>query len=317
MRICRICKIEKPLDLFKKAKDCKDGRDTKCKECHSKHTMEGRRKKNPPKSVLYKTCIKCNQNKKIQDFFKKDKINNPLYLNICLECFLIDKKTRAKNTRYKNYLKKYKDGFYYKKCDVHGILMPDEIMIVQRMDKGKFQIMLRCIQCKDKWDQDALYNEDLSAKRIANNELIKCTKCKQEYNHENYLPSELKRKTAMCSTCLNVRALDYQNRVSISRKFKLTRLEYNALHDKQNGLCAICNLPETIIDRGKVRNLSADHCHKIFDETGETVIRGLLCFPCNAGIGNFKDSPYLLRKAADYLDSFNEKTKTLSGRLPE
>jgi hypothetical protein len=48
--------------------------------------------------------------------------------------------------------------------------------------------------------------------------------------------------------------------------------------------------------------LSADHCHKIQEQTGETVVRGLLCGQCNAGLGRFKDSPEILRKAAQYLE---------------
>ena len=51
--------------------------------------------------------------------------------------------------------------------------------------------------------------------------------------------------------------------------------------------CQIC---------GGTNNLHRDHDHKT-DEP-----RGYLCFSCNAGIGQFKDSPKLLRKAARYLE---------------
>ncbi|MGR3220424.1 MAG: endonuclease VII domain-containing protein [Candidatus Anammoxibacter sp.] len=59
---------------------------------------------------------------------------------------------------------------------------------------------------------------------------------------------------------------------------------------EQNNVCAICgcNLP-----------LCIDHNHI----TG--IIRGLLCNKCNLGIGYFNDNPIDLRKAADYLESFN------------
>lgn len=62
------------------------------------------------------------------------------------------------------------------------------------------------------------------------------------------------------------------------------------LHTEQNGLCAICKLPEA-----SDRSLSLDHCH----ETGK--IRGLLCNACNVGLGSFRDSPENLIAASEYL----------------
>ncbi len=60
----------------------------------------------------------------------------------------------------------------------------------------------------------------------------------------------------------------------------------------QQGLCAICSSEL----RPGVGGQAADHCH----ETGH--FRGILCNKCNRGLGLFKDSSELLRKAADYLD---------------
>lgn len=58
--------------------------------------------------------------------------------------------------------------------------------------------------------------------------------------------------------------------------------------------CCICD--KTIEDNGQL--LSVDHCHKT------NKIRGLLCSSCNFMIGLSKDSPIILRKAADYLENF-------------
>lgn len=70
--------------------------------------------------------------------------------------------------------------------------------------------------------------------------------------------------------------------------------EYNKLLEIQGGVCAICKtVPNDI-------SLHVDHDH----ETG--LIRGLLCFPCNQGIGNFHDSLELLTKASKYLNNSNQ-----------
>ena len=78
----------------------------------------------------------------------------------------------------------------------------------------------------------------------------------------------------------------------LRRNFGITQEEYDELLAKQNGVCAICEEKQS--RKGRL-NLAVDHSH----ETGE--IRGLLCDPCNQGLGSFKDSPELLDKAKEYL----------------
>jgi hypothetical protein len=56
-------------------------------------------------------------------------------------------------------------------------------------------------------------------------------------------------------------------------------------------LCAICRQPSV------GQRLSIDHCH----ETG--IVRGLLCSPCNLGLGSFRDSVERLESAIRYLGS--------------
>jgi hypothetical protein len=59
----------------------------------------------------------------------------------------------------------------------------------------------------------------------------------------------------------------------------------------QNNSCAICGISQKALNY----SLAIDHCHT----TGK--FRGLLCHPCNLGIGNFKDIPGLLLEAYNYL----------------
>ncbi len=74
------------------------------------------------------------------------------------------------------------------------------------------------------------------------------------------------------------------------RSYKMEAGEYDNLYREQQGLCAICQQPPA---EGKI--LSVDHDHLTL------VRRGLLCDPCNNGLGRFKDSPALLIAAIAYL----------------
>jgi hypothetical protein len=75
------------------------------------------------------------------------------------------------------------------------------------------------------------------------------------------------------------------------REFGLSLVEYNQLVEKQMNRCVICGWQWT---EGH-KKLAVDHNHV----TGK--IRGLLCANCNAGLGQFKDNPWLLQKAAEYI----------------
>lgn len=69
---------------------------------------------------------------------------------------------------------------------------------------------------------------------------------------------------------------------------------YTSLLKKQKGVCAICGGPPV-----HKKSLSADHDH-ITKKT-----RGLLCGPCNTGLGGFKDNIELLQTAIEYLKRYN------------
>ena len=74
------------------------------------------------------------------------------------------------------------------------------------------------------------------------------------------------------------------------KKYGVTLEWYWARHEYG---CAICG--------EKLQRLDIDHCHR----TGTA--RGLLCNPCNLGLGKFKDNPDTLNRAAMYLRSSQRK----------
>jgi hypothetical protein len=79
------------------------------------------------------------------------------------------------------------------------------------------------------------------------------------------------------------------------RRYGITVQDYDMMHMEQNGLCKICNNPESRVSNGKTSRLAVDHCHN----TGK--VRGLLCWACNASLGRFKDSIEILESAISYL----------------
>ncbi len=74
----------------------------------------------------------------------------------------------------------------------------------------------------------------------------------------------------------------------LKTKYGLTPERYDEMLEAQGGGCAICGKPP-----GDTA-LHVDHCH----ETGR--VRGLLCFSCNAGLGQFHHDPELLYEAMAY-----------------
>lgn len=99
--------------------------------------------------------------------------------------------------------------------------------------------------------------------------------------------------SSYCKPCHNRRSRASRDKVGGSRSYHLTRRygitagEADHLLERQGGLCAICRMTPAA---------HVDHDHA----TG--IVRELLCFNCNGGLGQFKDDPAVLRAAADYVE---------------
>jgi len=88
----------------------------------------------------------------------------------------------------------------------------------------------------------------------------------------------------------------YQKNKDLKKIYGIGIDWFNEQYKLQNGLCMICDQPETAIIRGRKISLAVDHCH----DTGK--VRCLLCRSCNNAIGMLKHDPNILRKAAEYLE---------------
>ena len=76
----------------------------------------------------------------------------------------------------------------------------------------------------------------------------------------------------------------------LKRVYGMSLRDYDLMLARQRGVCVVCG-------EQPARRLCVDHCHV----TGN--VRGLLCSPCNLAIGQFKDSPARMRKAAAYVEA--------------
>lgn len=83
----------------------------------------------------------------------------------------------------------------------------------------------------------------------------------------------------------------------LKRYYGISFAEYQDLIEQQKGLCKICGR-----DPLKVFLRSSSYCVDHDHETGK--VRGILCGKCNAALGMLQDSPEILRKAAEYIESF-------------
>jgi hypothetical protein len=87
----------------------------------------------------------------------------------------------------------------------------------------------------------------------------------------------------------------YSKNSDLKKSYGVNLVWFNHQFDLQKSVCLICKHPETTMIKGKTISLSVDHCHN----TGK--VRGLLCKPCNQGIGLLRHNPTLLQSAIDYL----------------
>ena len=81
----------------------------------------------------------------------------------------------------------------------------------------------------------------------------------------------------------------------LKKHYGIDLAAYNIILEAQNGVCAICKNPETLIIKGALCKLAVDHCH----DTSK--VRGLLCSKCNRGIGLLAHSVNNLASAIHYL----------------
>ncbi len=82
----------------------------------------------------------------------------------------------------------------------------------------------------------------------------------------------------------------------IKHKYGLTQADVARMLTAQNGACALCERAFSPLPGTAKGSPVIDHDHS----TGK--VRSLLCWPCNTGLGQFRDSPKILKAAAAYVE---------------
>ncbi len=102
-------------------------------------------------------------------------------------------------------------------------------------------------------------------------------------------------RASYCKPCK--RSRDEERR--LQREYGLTSAQVAALVEQQNGLCGLCR-------ERPARHIDHDHA------TG--VVRAVLCFACNSGLGQFGDRTDLLLRAVEYLrGSTHQRSRVAHG----
>jgi len=152
---------------------------------------------------------------------------------------------------------------------------------------------------KNKEARKDYYKKNKEARRAYDKDYYKKNKeaksaYDKAYREENKEALEVRRK-AYYEKNKEAKAA-YDKAFFLLRKYGITLVEKKKMLNEQGNKCKIC-LQEF---NDKVVSC-VDHCHTM----GK--IRGLLCRQCNVGLGNFKDNPLALVKAAEYLKEQGEE----------
>lgn len=172
-----------------------------------------------------------------------------------------------------------------KTCRKCGKTFPATLEFFYKNSGGKFGITPRCKSCVNE-DNAASY-----AKRLVENpDKVRAqasARTKKHYHKDLERGRDRARKSAAKARKDPKKYEKIRARKRASGA-GLTPEEIENIRNTQNNKCAICRDPDPT---------DLDHCHS------SGIVRWLLCKHCNRGLGAFKDSPVLLRKAAAMLET--------------
>lgn len=164
------------------------------------------------------------------------------------------------------------------------------------------------------WKHFPSFLKDVGERPSANHYVSRVVR-HQPYGPDNFTWKEfVKREPGESDVAFNARKWqaqkqrrpDFDKRRHLVRSFGITEATYEAMFAAQDGRCAICKEPETMLDarRGAPRSLAVDHCHDT------DVVRDLLCWRCNPVLGRVGESVEILQAMIDYLQKWKDPEAT-------
>lgn len=292
MKVCKRCKKELPISAFHSSTRSKDGLQAYCAPCGNEaRTARVTAKRESLLAALPedhgsgKRCPQCREVLARSDYWRNR--SNPDGLQAyCKSC------SREIQRRYAGRHSKTKE------VSLEEAELREAERLARKLSTEGFKLCPRCSETKplvafyphggtrdgrSGWCIEC-HKAASRARKAANREQAK------EYNAAYRARPGVKEE------------LSAKHRMWQLRRYGLTPEEYDKLLAEQGGVCAICGLPEYVIDRrkGKPRCLSVDHDHVTLK------VRGLLCGRCNRTIGHFEDNPAVLARAAAYLQKAAE-----------
>ena len=160
-----------------------------------------------------------------------------------------------------------------------------------RLEGIGVKLTKKCSMCQTEKPLDSFCKHKAKHDGLNNN----CKACVKEYTSKN--KEQVKKYKSDYYFANREKCIEKHRRNYLKRKYNVTVEWYDEQLKKQNGQCMICGTTE---GGGISSTLHVDHNH----ETGQ--IRGLLCRPCNTGIGLFKEKIDLLEKAIQYVNKFKQ-----------
>ncbi len=174
----------------------------------------------------------------------------------------------------------------------------DEFSPASKASDGRTSYCRDCLRLRHRAYRDAKAGgapRRRSAARASSGDVKWCADCRRERPRSDFGRNRANGDglTAYCRACHNERskanrlkrhgsARDYH----LKRRYGLTSADVDAMIEAQGGVCALCQ-------ERKPEHVDHDHV------TG--VVRGVLCFCCNQGLGNFRDRADVMRQAIGYL----------------